>query len=75
VTVTVPRATLIRVDQRWRVVSATTNTGCPPSSADDVFVVRPDGSIVEARSSGLANRRWVDDGTGVYRPPGGRGSG
>jgi hypothetical protein len=53
VSVAVPPTAFIDTDARGRVVSATTNTGCPPRPTDDLWYRAPDGTITEAKPSAL----------------------
>lgn len=66
--VQVPATALIKVESGDRVVAAMTNTGCAPRTGDDVYIVRPDGTIERAPTSQMADRRWLGDFTvpGVY---------
>jgi hypothetical protein len=68
-TVTVPRTAFLRTDERGRVTTATTNTGCPPRPGDDVWVIRADGSITSRTGINLALFRWTldDDRPGEFR--------
>ena len=68
ISVTVPSVALLRTDHGNHIVAAMTNTGCAPRSVDQLFFVRPDGSLDSAPTSELANRRWVGNFTnpGVY---------
>jgi len=61
VTVSVPRTAVVTVDHAGRVVAAATNTGCRPGAGDDVFVRRPDGSIVPAPPGAFAGVAWTGD--------------
>ncbi len=70
ISVVVPRTVLVHLDRSGRVTRATTNTGCAPRVADDVYVIRANGSVGAAPSSLVAHVRWVQQGTrsGVYVP-------
>ncbi len=70
ITVVVPRTVLVHLDRSGRITRATTNTGCAPRRADDVYVIRANGSVVAAPSSLVAHVRWVQQDTrsGVYVP-------
>lgn len=61
VTVSVPRTAIVDVDHAGRVVSAATNTGCRPRPGDDVYVRRPDGTIVPAPPGAFAGMAWRGD--------------
>ena len=61
VTVRVPRTAMIKIDASGQVVAAWTNTGCSPSRTDDLWVMRPDGSIGLAPSPALAEISWRGD--------------
>ena len=66
--VTVPATALLRIDRDGRVVAALTNTGCAPRHSDDIYVVRPDGTVALASSTQITARTWTGDFTspGVY---------
>jgi hypothetical protein len=66
IALTVKPTALIRVDRKGKITAAATNTGCAPRQGDDVFVVRPDGSITPSSSSNFVNRKW----TGNFSVPG-----
>ena len=68
ISVTVPSIALLRTDHGNHIVAAMTNTGCAPRPGDQLFFVRPDGSVVSAPTTELAHRRWVGNFTnpGVY---------
>lgn len=66
VTVTVPPTTIVKTDERGRIVAAMTNTGCAPRPGDDLFVAAPDGSITAVTSERIAHVTW----TGDFREPG-----
>jgi hypothetical protein len=53
VSVAVPPTAFLDTDARGKVVSATTNTGCPPRPTDDLWYRAPDGTITEANPSAL----------------------
>jgi hypothetical protein len=61
-TVMVPRTAFLRVDERGRITTATTNTGCSPRPGDHVYVIRADGSIASRTGINLAMFRWTVDG-------------
>lgn len=61
VTVSVPRTAIVVVDHRGRVVEAATNTGCRPRAGDDVYVQRPDGTMVPAVPGAFAGVAWTGD--------------
>ena len=52
---------LLRVDGSGRVIGAATNTGCAPRHGDDVFYVRPDGTVVPAPAGAVDACDWVGD--------------
>ena len=68
ITVTVPSVALLRTDHGNHVVAAMTNTGCAPRPSDQLWFVRPDGSLEAAPTSEMANRHWIGNFTnpGVY---------
>ena len=69
VTVQVPQTAMVRVDGKGRILAAWTNTGCAPRPTDEIYLTRPDGSIVAAATTAvLAHHRWIGDFTtaGVY---------
>jgi hypothetical protein len=70
ISVTAPATALLRVDHGGHVVAAATNTGCAPRPGDDLFYVRPDGTVEPTPTSELAHRRWFGDFTepGVFVP-------
>jgi hypothetical protein len=53
VALAVPPTAFLNTDARGKVVSATTNTGCPPRATDDLWYRAPDGTITEADPSAL----------------------
>ena len=61
VIVTVPRTAIVVVDHRGKVVEAATNTGCRPGAGDDIYVQRPDGTIVPAPPGAFAGVAWRGD--------------
>ena len=69
-TVGVPRTAFLDVTGRGLVVWATTNTGCPPRAADDLWRRAPDGSLRAAHPTVIAGLRWFEIPAvpGVYFP-------
>jgi hypothetical protein len=65
-TVTVPPVAVMHVDDRNRIVSAMTNTGCAPRTTDQLWLVAPDGRFVAASPELASAHRWVGD----FRMPG-----
>ena len=51
----------LRVDKSGRVVAAATNTGCRPSKQDDVFLLRPNGSIEPTTLLDIDKCDWTGD--------------
>gem|GEM_PF-5182310 len=66
----VPATTFLRVDVSGRVISAATNTGCRPSKHDDVFLLRPGGTIEQGTALFLDHCNWTGNFTqpGVFQP-------
>jgi hypothetical protein len=69
ISVTVPATAMLRLDADGRIEAAWTNTGCPPSSDLDLWLMAADGSITAAPAS------WVDgvddvDWLGDFSEPG-----
>ena len=60
VVVRTPATAMIRVDARGGVLAAWTNTGCAPRVGDDLWVLRPDGTITVAPPS-IVDRPWRGD--------------
>jgi hypothetical protein len=61
ISVSVPATTFLRVDKSGGVTSAATNTGCQPSSQDDVFLLRPNGAIEPATLLDVHECDWTGD--------------
>jgi hypothetical protein len=70
VTVSVHATDLLKVDRRGRVVEAATNTGCVPRQGDDVFLLLPNGSVVQTADFDLKSCQWLGDFRlpGVFQP-------
>ena len=68
VAVSVPATAVVQVDSDGRVVAAMTNTGGPPRSGDDVWLMYPDGSMQPTSIARFADHAWIGDftDTGVY---------
>ena len=66
IAVRVAATALLRVDNTGRVTSAATNSGCPPRQDDDVYIVRPDGSIEAATRVDIDSCEWA----GSFAVPG-----
>jgi len=58
--VTIPPVAWLEVDETGRLIAAATNTGCAPRTGDEVFVRRPDRTLVEVTVD-LDTIAWVGD--------------
>lgn len=58
--VTIPPVAWLEVDETGRLIAAATNTGCAPRTGDEVFVRRPDSTLVEVTVD-LDAIAWVGD--------------
>jgi hypothetical protein len=66
VAVVVPPVALLRVDESDRITAAATNTGCAPRAGDEVYLLRPDGTVVLTTSVDVTRITWRGD----FRTPG-----
>lgn len=66
----VPRTALLDIDPRGKVVSAWTNTGCPPAAGDGLWQRRADGSLTAVAPTALRGITWhaVPGEPGTYTP-------
>lgn len=61
ITLTIEPTSLVKVDERGRVLAAETNTGCAPRRGDHVYVVHQDGTLEDAPTFDVALVRWTGD--------------
>lgn len=72
-TVVVPATSILETDEHGRLVAATSNTGCPPRSTDELWLPVDDGSLEPAEATVLRGVHWyvdpADSGRYVRHPP------
>ena len=61
IVVQVPRTAFLRVDKSGHIIAAATNTGCRPTTGDDVFLFRPGGKIEPTTAVILEACDWTGD--------------
>jgi hypothetical protein len=70
ISVLVPRTALVRLDASGHIAAALTNTGCAPSTLDDVYVVTAAGDVEASATLKVSTIAWTGDfrSPGVYQP-------
>ena len=70
IVVSVPATAILRVGWDGHMAAAMTNTGCPPRSGDDIFLMWPDRTITPCPALAADAVRWEGsfDQPGEYVP-------
>jgi hypothetical protein len=61
VSVRIEPTSLLKLDSDGHVLAAETNTGCAPRSTDHIYVVLPNGNLVEDRTVDVSKVTWTGD--------------
>ena len=61
VVVRVPETAIVQVSRDGRFTAAMSNTGCPPRSGSEIYLVWPDGTITECTTLDAGTVRWAGE--------------
>ena len=61
IALSVEATSLVKIDDRGRILAAETNTGCAPRDGDHIYLVHPDGSMHEAFGFDVQSFEWTGD--------------